>query len=119
MFDPILRDFAATQPSVTLHYRTQLVSFTHDADGVTADVEDANGARKRIRAQFLVGCDGGRSLVRETLGIGMVGTAALTYTTNVIFRCPGLVALHDKGRAYRFIILGPEGTWCTIVAING
>jgi 2-polyprenyl-6-methoxyphenol hydroxylase-like FAD-dependent oxidoreductase len=119
MFDPILRDFAAAQPSVTLRYRTRLVSFVQDADGVTADVEDASGARERIRAQYLVGCDGGRSLVRETLGIGMVGTAALTYTTNVIFRCPGLVGLHDKGRAYRFIILGPEGTWSTIVAING
>ena len=78
-----------------------------------------SGARDTIRAAYLVGCDGGRSSVRETLGVGMVGTAALTYTTNVIFRCPGLVRLHDKGRAYRFIILGPEGTWSTIVAING
>jgi 2-polyprenyl-6-methoxyphenol hydroxylase-like FAD-dependent oxidoreductase len=119
MFDPILREFAAAQPSATLRYRTRLVGFTQDADGVTADVESESGIRERIRAQYLVGCDGGRSLVRETLGIGMVGTAALTYTTNVIFRCPGLVALHDKGRAYRFIILGPEGTWSTIVAING
>jgi len=119
MFDPILRDFAAAQPGVTMRYRTRLVSFTQDSDAVTAEVEDASGARERIRAQYLAGCDGGRSLVRETLGIGMVGTAALTYTTNVIFRCPGLVSLHDKGRAYRFIILGPEGTWSTIVAING
>jgi 2-polyprenyl-6-methoxyphenol hydroxylase-like FAD-dependent oxidoreductase len=120
MFDPILRDFAAAQKSVTLRYRTRLVGFAQDADGVTAEVEDATtGARENIRARYLVGCDGGRSLVRETLGIGMVGTAALTYTTNVIFRCPDLVALHDKGRAYRFIILGPEGTWSTIVAING
>jgi 2-polyprenyl-6-methoxyphenol hydroxylase-like FAD-dependent oxidoreductase len=119
MFDPILRDFAAAQPSVTLRYRTRLVAFTQGPDGVTAEVETAGGARERIRAAYLVGCDGGRSLVRETLGVGMVGTAALTYTTNVIFRCPGLVSLHDKGRAYRFIILGPEGTWSTIVAING
>jgi 2-polyprenyl-6-methoxyphenol hydroxylase-like FAD-dependent oxidoreductase len=119
MFDPILRDFAAAQKSVTLRYRTRLVSFMQDADGVTADLETESGARERVRAQYLVGCDGGRSLVRETLGVGMVGTTALTYTTNVIFRCPRLVALHDKGRAYRFIILGPEGTWSTIVAING
>jgi 2-polyprenyl-6-methoxyphenol hydroxylase-like FAD-dependent oxidoreductase len=120
MFDPILRDFAAAQESVTLRYRTRLVGFAQDTDGVTAEVENAEtGARETIRAAYMVGCDGGRSLVRETLGIGMVGTAALTYTTNVIFRCPGLVALHDKGRAYRFIILGPEGTWSTIVAING
>jgi 2-polyprenyl-6-methoxyphenol hydroxylase-like FAD-dependent oxidoreductase len=120
MFDPILRDFAAAQRSVTLRYRARLVGFAQDAGGVTAEVEDvATGARETIRAAYLVGCDGGRSLVRETLGIGMVGTAALTYTTNVIFRCPGLVGLHDKGRAYRFIIIGPEGTWSTIVAING
>jgi 2-polyprenyl-6-methoxyphenol hydroxylase-like FAD-dependent oxidoreductase len=120
MFDPILRDFAVAQRGVELRYRTRLTSFTQDADGVTADIEDiATGGRKAIRAQYLVGCDGGRSLVRETLGIGMTGNAALTYTTNVIFRCPDLVALHDKGRVYRFIILGPEGTWSTIVAING
>jgi len=118
LFDPILRDFAAAQPGIEMRYRTRLVSFTQDDEGVAAEVEDASG-RKEIRAQYLVGCDGGRSLVRETLGIGMSGNAALTYTTNVIFRCPGLVALHDKGRVYRFIILGPEGTWSTIVAING
>jgi hypothetical protein len=43
----------------------------------------------------------------------------LTYTTNVIFRCPHLLSLHDKGKAYRHIFIGPEGTWATIVAING
>jgi hypothetical protein len=120
MFDPILRDFAAAQPSVTLRYGTRLVGFTQDGDSVIAEVEDVtSGARETIRAAYLAGCDGGRSLVRDILGVGMVGTTALTYTTNVIFRCPGLVGLHDKGRAYRFIILGPEGTWSTIVAING
>src|SRR5580692_6002216 len=44
MFDPILRDFAAAQPSVALRYRTRLVSLMQDADGVTAEVEGtANG----------------------------------------------------------------------------
>ena len=49
----------------------------------------------------------------------MSGHPALTYTTNVIFRCGDLDRLHDKGRGYRFIFIGPEGTWLTIVAING
>ena len=74
---------------------------------------------RRSRARYLVGCDGARSLVRETLGIAMRGNPALTYTTNVIFRCPDLLSLHDKGKAYRYIFIGPEGTWATIVAING
>src|SRR5215471_16579795 len=52
MFDPILRDFASAQPGVTLRYLTRLMSFTQDAAGVTAEVEDASGARERIRAQY-------------------------------------------------------------------
>jgi 2-polyprenyl-6-methoxyphenol hydroxylase-like FAD-dependent oxidoreductase len=120
MFDPILRAFAASQPSVTMRYRTRLVSFTQDADAVAAVVENADtGAREEILAKYIVGCDGARSLVRETLGIAMQGNPVLTYTTNVIFRCPHLLSLHDKGKAYRHIFIGPEGTWATIVAING
>ena len=120
MFDPILRAFAASQNNVALRYRTRLVSFTQNADLVTAVVENAEtGAREEILARYIVGCDGARSLVRETLGIAMQGNPVLTYTTNVIFRCPHLLSLHDKGKAYRHIFIGPEGTWATIVAING
>jgi 2-polyprenyl-6-methoxyphenol hydroxylase-like FAD-dependent oxidoreductase len=120
MFDPILRAFAASQNNVALRYRTRLVSFTQNAELVTAVVENAEtGAREEILARTIVGCDGARSLVRETLGIAMQGNPVLTYTTNVIFRCPHLLSLHDKGKAYRHIFIGPEGTWATIVAING
>jgi 2-polyprenyl-6-methoxyphenol hydroxylase-like FAD-dependent oxidoreductase len=120
MFDPILKQFAQSFPSVTLRYRTRLVDFVDDKDGVTATLEDLErGGRETIRAAYLVGCDGASSGIREKLGIAMLGKPALTYTTNIIFRCPNLVSLHDKGKAYRHIFIGPEGTWATIVAING
>ena len=119
MFDPILREFAASQKAVTLRYRTRLVGFTQHAAQVSASAENADTGRDEIAARYIVGCDGARSLVRETLGIPMRGNPALTYTTNVIFRCPDLLSLHDKGKAYRHILIGPEGTWATIVAING
>jgi hypothetical protein len=57
--------------------------------------------------------------VRQSLGIGMTGEPVLTYTTNCVFRCDGLEKLHDKRPGYRFIFIGPEGTWATLVAING
>ena len=48
----------------------EVVGFTEDDTGV--DVELSGDAS--IRAQFLVGCDGGRSLVRKAAGIGFVGS---------------------------------------------
>ena len=120
MFDPILRRFVGTFPHVRLRYGTELTAFAETADGVVAQVRDAaTGETDDITADYLVGTDGGASLVRERAGITMSGNPALTYTTNVMFRCADFTSLHDKGRAYRFIFVGPEGTWLTIVAING
>jgi 2-polyprenyl-6-methoxyphenol hydroxylase-like FAD-dependent oxidoreductase len=120
MFDPILQRFVGSFPHVRLLYRTELVGFVETANEVTALVLDtATGATREISADYLVGTDGGASLVRERACITMSGNPALTYTTNVLFRCADFPALHDKGKAYRFIFIGPEGTWLTIVAING
>ncbi|WP_042880398.1 FAD-dependent oxidoreductase [Cupriavidus necator] len=43
------------------------------ADGVVAEVETGNGV-VQVDAQWLVACDGGRSTVREQLGLRMEGT---------------------------------------------
>jgi 2-polyprenyl-6-methoxyphenol hydroxylase-like FAD-dependent oxidoreductase len=120
MFDPIIKRFATSFDHVDLQNNTELVSFEEEPALVRAIVRDVLTSETRtIEADYLVGTDGGASTVREQLGIGMSGTPALTYTTNVIFRCPNFASLHDKGLGYRFIFIGPEGTWLTIVAING
>jgi 2-polyprenyl-6-methoxyphenol hydroxylase-like FAD-dependent oxidoreductase len=120
MFDPIMRRLVGTFPSVTLKYRTSLIRYEEREDEVVATLRDEEtGEDYQVVAEYLVGTDGGASSVRSQAGIKMIGKPVLTHTTNIIFRCPDLVALHDKGRAYRFIFIGPEGTWLTIVAING
>jgi 2-polyprenyl-6-methoxyphenol hydroxylase-like FAD-dependent oxidoreductase len=120
MFDPILQRFARSFPHVTLRYNAELTSFEETANGVHAQVRNImTGAIEVLEADYMVGTDGGASAVRESLAIAMSGNPALTYTTNVIFRCPNFSELHDKGKGYRFIFIGPEGVWLTIVAING
>jgi len=120
MFDPILKRFAQSHGSVKLRYGTRLESFTQDERGVRAQVVDqASGTRETIEAQYLVGCDGAGSTVREQLGIKLIGNPVLTYTTNVIFRAQNLNDLHNRKPGYRHILIGPEGTWATLVAING
>jgi 3-(3-hydroxy-phenyl)propionate hydroxylase len=54
---------------VPIFYGVEVIGFTQDGGGV--DVELSNG--KGLRAQYLVGCDGGRSLVRKTAGIDFPG----------------------------------------------
>jgi 2-polyprenyl-6-methoxyphenol hydroxylase-like FAD-dependent oxidoreductase len=120
MFDPILRSFAQSQASTTILYRHEYVSFVQDAHGVTAKIIDLDtNTEITIHARYLIGTDGGKSLVREQLGIEMHGRGLLTHTTNVIFRCPNFNDLHDKKPGYRYMFVGPQGTWATIVAING
>ena len=120
MFDPILRTWVGRSPLIDLRYNTEMIGFTEEDDGVVADLRDnLTGATQRVRVPYLVGCDGSASSVRQALGIEMFGTPVLTDTTNVIFRCADLNSLHTRDRAYRHIFIGPEGTWATIVAING
>ncbi len=120
MFDPILKKFALSQDGVALRYSTKFLGFEQDTDGVTVEVADVETGREyAVRAKYLVGCDGAVSAVRGAAGIGMLGNTALTYTTNVIFRRDGFEDLHRMAPRYRYIFIGPQGVWATVIAING
>ncbi|MGE0653938.1 MAG: FAD-dependent oxidoreductase [Alphaproteobacteria bacterium] len=120
MFDPVLRRFAESIGKTNFLYHHAFVGFEQDADGVTVEVEDIKaGKTRKLRAAYLVGCDGASSAVRDAAGLKLSGTPVLTYTVNVIFRCAGFERLHYKKPGYRFIFIDDQGTWATVVAING
>src|SRR5688572_12702323 len=54
---------------VTFYRGREVTGFTQDDGGVDVEVSD----EQRLRAQYLVGCAGGRSLVRKTAGIEFRG----------------------------------------------
>ena len=54
---------------VRIHYGCEVTGFAHEETGV--DVELSDG--RSIRAQYLVGCDGGRSVIRKAAGIDFPG----------------------------------------------
>ena len=72
-FEPILADWVAELGVRTLRGR-DVVGFVQDDTGVDIDLSDDTS----LRAQFLVGCDGGRSLVRKAAGIDFTGLDAST-----------------------------------------
>lgn len=55
-----------------VRFGTRLDAFTADDEGVTATVTTAT-EQETIRARWLVGCDGGHSVVRKESGIAFVG----------------------------------------------
>ena len=55
--------------AVPIHYGIEVTGFSQDDTGV--DVELSAGSS--LRAQYLVGCDGGRSVVRKAAGIEFPG----------------------------------------------
>jgi 2-polyprenyl-6-methoxyphenol hydroxylase-like FAD-dependent oxidoreductase len=52
-----------------VEFGNALATFTHSEQGVLATL----GSGETVRADFLVGCDGGRSNVRKVLGLHLVG----------------------------------------------
>jgi 3-(3-hydroxy-phenyl)propionate hydroxylase len=62
---PILRDaIAARAPSVEIRFATALLSYASDEGGVTLALSDGT----TLRAAYLLGCDGARSVVRRGMG---------------------------------------------------
>jgi 2-polyprenyl-6-methoxyphenol hydroxylase-like FAD-dependent oxidoreductase/predicted pyridoxine 5'-phosphate oxidase superfamily flavin-nucleotide-binding protein len=120
LFDPILRRLAYSFPSVELRYRTEFESFEQTSSGVNSQVRNLDtGKSRQIRSQYLVACCGGRSGVRQALGITMEGDSALGYPINIVFRTPELWKLHDKGKAALCYLIGSDGVWSTINSVNG
>lgn len=57
-------------------FSRQLNEFSQDANGVTLNIQNKDGDKEVIHAQYLIACDGGNSIVRRTLNIGFDGKTA-------------------------------------------
>ena len=59
-------------PQVELRNRCEVFALDQDQDGVRVRYEDLSSGRlAEVRASYVVGCDGARSLVRRFIGSGM------------------------------------------------
>lgn len=62
----------AVEVGAELRHGCELVGLAQDEHGVTVELADGT----RLRARYLVGCDGGRSAVRKLLGVGFPGESS-------------------------------------------
>jgi 2-polyprenyl-6-methoxyphenol hydroxylase-like FAD-dependent oxidoreductase len=107
--EPLLRSIVEKFPCVTVRFGCELISFTQDANSVTATVvQGKDAAQETVRASYLAGCDGGSSTVRKQLGIQLQGEGNIRKLRQALFRCDALYERipMGKGRHYH-IAEGP------------
>lgn len=117
--EPVIRDFAAGFSGVEVRRGWKLEGFTHGEAGVVATIVNVvDGARETVRARYLVGCDGGRSMVRKTLGVAFEGRGALSKNWGIYARIPNFLGSHPVGRGTLLWTLAPD-VHGVFIAIDG
>ena len=98
--------FAHSKPQ--FWFDMELVEMQQDSQNVTAVVVDLKLERRRnISTKYVIGADGASSLVRELLGIRMVGSDIPGFTINILFRAD--LSPWVEGRSVNIcIIRNPE-----------
>ncbi|OAJ52070.1 3-(3-hydroxyphenyl)propionate hydroxylase [Paraburkholderia ginsengiterrae] len=68
-----LREHLANYPHVEMRLGSEVKSLRQGAQGVTLGVTDRDGVAREIEAQYCVAADGGRSTVRDLVGVTLIG----------------------------------------------
>jgi 2-polyprenyl-6-methoxyphenol hydroxylase-like FAD-dependent oxidoreductase len=117
--EPILLEHTAKLPGVTLWNRTQVTGFTQQDGSVQATLLDLDTQQeRRVRCRYLVGCDGGSSMVRKAIGAKLEGTPVIQRVQSSYIRAPGLRALLPGKPAWSYYSVNPRRCG-TVFAIDG
>lgn len=77
LVDKALLEGLARYPHVEVRFGCRVDAFESDSDGVSATVSTPTG-QGRVTGSYVVGCDGGRSLTRQHLGLAFEGETRST-----------------------------------------
>jgi len=106
----ILTEMLTGHESFALHYGATVQDVSQHADGVTVTTND--GAR--FRGDYLIGADGGRSVVRKSQGIDFKG---FTYEERFLVITTS-TDLEQRGFAYSCYVSDPQ-EWCATFKVPG
>ena len=117
--EPALSAHAETIAGLTLLNRVEINSFEQTPEGVTAQGTQLDSNQPiTIRAEFLVGCDGGRSAIRRAIGATLSGTAEVQRVQSTYIRAPSLLSMSHLKPAWATFSLNPVRSG-NVYAIDG
>ncbi len=112
--EKVLRAKIATLPSIDARYGWSATAVTQDDGAAYVTVAGPDGEQETLAADFVVGCDGAHSIVREQMGIARGGARFDQIMVMTVFRSR---ELHRKLKRFpdrsTYIILRPGlgGFW--------
>jgi 2-polyprenyl-6-methoxyphenol hydroxylase-like FAD-dependent oxidoreductase len=117
--EPILFEHVASQPRVKILNRTTIQGFEQRDDGVVAQVRDLDaGTSRAITCRYLIGCDGGSSLVRRAIGAKLEGDAVVQRVQATFICAPRLIHLLQSTPAWMNNAVNPRRNG-NVIAIDG
>ncbi len=102
VIEPVLKAAIDKSPLVDVRFGWALESFSADETGVMVELKTEQGTVEQVRAQYLVGCDGGSSRVRRLLDINLSGEARIGERAIVHFESDDLACLQRWGATWHY-----------------
>lgn len=119
--EEVLRRRLAELPDVDTFFGHVATSISHDADGVHVVLEK-DGRRTVLEGSYLVGCDGGHSMVREQADIERSGTDWGELVSLIVFRSKELneaLTRFPPRSTYRVMHPDLHGYWMFFGRVDG
>jgi 2-polyprenyl-6-methoxyphenol hydroxylase-like FAD-dependent oxidoreductase len=107
VLEELLRDVVRELPACQLATGFTVTGVGQDEGGVRVTVADRGGGHAVVTADYLVGCDGPRSVVRDRIGSAYTGEAALRPNFGMVFTAPDLWRHVRHGPAVHYWIINP------------
>lgn len=90
VLEEVLREHVAELEACELVLGARVVAVRQDEKQATVTIAGEAGDRFEVTADYVLGCDGPRSVVREQIGSAYVGGQALRPNFGMVFRSPDL-----------------------------
>ena len=115
-FEAVFKEHADRLDDADLRFGWRLNSFEDQGDHVEAEIEELRtGNRETVSCEYLVGCDGSKSMVRRELGFSYAGRSSSGdkfYDGNmgsVYVRAPAVYDILKMPRGWHYLTINHDG----------
>ncbi|QSE91397.1 FAD-dependent oxidoreductase [Rhodococcus pseudokoreensis] len=124
--ETVLREAVRRSEFAALNLGARVTSLEELPDGTVRAAVEERGRTRTVVADYVLGCDGGASVVREAIGARFEGTSGERPNLSILFRAPGLAERVRFENAVHHWVMAPgaagivgrldlQDTWWAIV----